>query len=90
MIEIIDLHEAVSADTRRVTVTGTLINRGTAVTTTLSVTVHALDEHGHPVLSISAVPSTNHVDAHGGRATFSATLDNRPEVRRYHVEAIAR
>lgn len=88
-IEILDLQENVSPDASTVTVTGTLINRGEAPTTRLSVQVNALDETGRVVLSAHATPGSERVDVNGA-ATFSTTLVNRPDVRHYHVEAIAR
>lgn len=89
-VEIIDLRETVSEDQQRVSVTGTVINRGTKTTAELSVKVNALDAQDAVVLSVFAVPSTSRLAPGGGTATFTATLDNRAEVRRYHVEAMAK
>lgn len=89
-VEITDLQEQVSEDGKRVTVSGTLINRGAGATSELTVTVRALDADGQAVIQMSAVPSTNRIPALGGTATFTATLDNRSEVKRYHVETVAR
>lgn len=89
-LEIIDVREQVSAGGDEVTITGTIMNRGDRPTSRLSVQVNALDEAGQPVLSLSAVPSTDRIAPHGGTATFRATLPNRPDVVRYHVEAIGR
>lgn len=89
-IEIIDISETPSADGARITVAGTLINRGTTATTEVSITVTALDRDDRPVLRLSAVPETNRIAADGGTTRFAAVLDNRPEVTRYHVEAVAR
>ncbi len=88
-IEIIDLRETPSPDKARMTITGTLINRGTKTTSELSVRVEALDEAGDVVLGVSAVPDTERI-APGATGTFAVTFDHRPGVTSYHVEAIAR
>ncbi len=90
MLEISGLDETRSEDRQRVTVTGMVINRGTRPTSELRVEVQALDAAGKAVLSTLATPSTERIAAGGGVATFSATLENRPEVRQYHVEATGR
>lgn len=89
-IEIIDLKDSQDPQTKRVTVTGVLINRGTKATAQVQVKLRALDEHGDTVLSIAAVPSTDHIAADGGTARFSAEFDASPAIRSYHVEALAR
>jgi hypothetical protein len=89
-IEIIDLGDEVDRERNRVTVTGTLINRGTKATSRVSVKVHALDEHGDTVVNVAAVPSTDRIPANGGRARFTAEFDHNPAIRSYHVEALAR
>ena len=89
-MDIIDLQELVTADKTQVILTGTIINRGDGATSRLNVLVHALDAQGRDVITMGAVPSTNTIPGKGGMATFTATLENRPEVTRYHVEAVAR
>src|SRR5262252_5115328 len=58
-LEIIGLDDARDAVSKRVTVTGTLVNRGNRPTSQVSVKVTALDENGDMVLSIAALPSTD-------------------------------
>lgn len=89
-IEIIDLRDSVNQETRRVTVTGTLINRGTKTTSQVSVKLSALDEQGLPVITVAALPSTDRIPANGGTARFTAEIDQNPAIRSYHVEAVAR
>lgn len=89
LIEIVDLEEDVSPDASTVTVTGTLVNRGAAPTSMLSVQVNALDDAGRVVATAPATPASERVAANGS-ATFRATLANRPDIRHYKVEAIAR
>lgn len=88
-VAIIDFHEAPSADHKAVTVTGTLVNRGTRTTSSVHVHVEALDKGGAVVASVNPVPSTQLI-APGSTASFSATFENRPEIDRYHAEAISR
>jgi hypothetical protein len=88
-VAIIDFHETPSADRKTVTVTGTLVNRGTRTTNQVRVHVEALDKNGVAVLSADPVPSTQLI-APDSTATFSALFENRPEIDRYHAEAISR
>lgn len=88
-LQISNWQETPSPDRRHVTLTGRLINRGDRTTREVSVTIQALDAQDAVLLSVSATPSTNAI-APDGTATFTATVDNRPEVARYHVEALAR
>ena len=88
-LSITDIVETPSPDRRSVTVSGTLINRGTGATHDVSVQVEALNADGAVVLSTAATPTTQHI-APGTTAEFSATFDTRPDVDRYHVEAISR
>jgi hypothetical protein len=88
-IEIVDLQETPSTDGKRVTVTGTLINRGTKATSELSVVVDAFDADGNLLESAGALPSTERV-APTGTAIFTATFNDARGIARYHVEAIAR
>jgi hypothetical protein len=89
-MEIMTLEEQdVPRDAPLVTVTGTLINRGQGPTTQLTVRVDALDDQGRVVATAPAVPASERVEANG-TVTFTATLENRPETRHYHVEAVAR
>lgn len=86
---IADLTETPSLDRKTVTVTGTLVNRGARATRELYVHVEALDRNGAVVLSADPVPSTKAI-APGATGSFSVTFENRPDVDRYHVEAIGR
>jgi hypothetical protein len=88
-IEILDLQQTPTPDRKRVTLTGTLRNQGNAETHQLMIRIEAQDKERAVVLSADAQPSSDEVPP-GGTATFTATVDNRPEVVRYHVEAIAR
>ena len=88
-IEIMNLEENVSPDAGTVTVTGTLINRGEAPTATLDLQVNGLNDAGATVTTSRAQPASERVPVNGV-TTFSAVLVNRPDVRHYHVEAVAR
>lgn len=88
-IEITDLSEVASPDQKTVTVTGTLVNRGTGPTREVYVHVEALDKDGAVVVSADSDPSTETVQP-GGTGTFSVMFENRPGIDRYHVEAISR
>lgn len=88
-VEIIDLQETPEPESGRVRINGTLINFGKAATVQVSVKVRAVDGAGQVVNMIYGVPSTQTIFP-GGSATFTAWLDDRPEVRRYHVEAVVR
>ncbi len=88
-VAIIDFTEAPSADRATVQVSGTLVNRGTRATREVHVHVEALDKSGAVVVSTNPVPSTQLI-APGATATFSATFENRPDIDRYHAEAISR
>lgn len=88
-VEIIDLQEIPEAEGNRVRISGTLINFGKAPTTQVSVKVRAVDASGHVVNLIYGVPSTQNIPS-GGSATFTAFFEDRPEVTRYHVEAVVR
>lgn len=87
-IEIVDLEETPSANKKRVTLTGTLVNRGARGTSAVSVKVNALADDGKVLISVPAVPDTNTIPPNGGTTSFSATLDDQPAVKRYHVEAL--
>ena len=88
-ITITDLEEVSSPDHKVVTVTGTLVNRGMGATREVYVRVEALNREG-------AVVATADSDTLGGRilpgatARFSVRLENRADIERYHVEALAR
>jgi hypothetical protein len=88
-VAIIDFHEAPSPDHKTVTVTGTLVNRGTRTTNSVHVHVEALDKSGAAVASVNPVPSTQLI-APGSTASFSVTFENRPDIDRYHAEAVSR
>ncbi len=86
---IIDLNESRSPDGKTVTVTGTLVNRGTRATREVHVHVEALDKDGAVIVSADPAPSTNRI-APDSTATFSVTFESRPDIDRYHAEAISR
>jgi hypothetical protein len=88
-LDILDLNEVPSADRKTVTVTGTLINRGTRTTREVYVHVEALDKDGAVVVSTDPDSSTQTI-APDSTATFSAMFENRADIDRYHVEAIGR
>jgi hypothetical protein len=88
-VAIIDFKETPSADRQTVDVSGTLVNRGTRTTSEVHVHVEALDQDGAVVASTNPAPSTQLI-APGSTATFSAVFDSRPEIDRYHAEAISR
>ncbi len=88
-IAIIDLDETVGPDQHVVTVTGTLVNRGTGATRALFVRVEALNRDGAVVARADAEPTVGVIPP-GATARFSVLLENRGDVDRYHVEALAR
>jgi hypothetical protein len=88
-LDILDLNEIPSADRRAVTVTGTLVNRGTRTSREVYVHIEALDKDGAVVVSADPDPSTQTL-APDSTATFSVTFENRAAIDRYHVEAIGR
>lgn len=88
-LEITDWHEAPSPDKKTVTLTGRLINGGDRTTRAVAVTIDGRDANDAVVLSAKAAPSTDTIPP-DGTATFSVTVENRPDVVRYHVEALAR
>ncbi len=89
-IEILDLEDRVAPDRRHIVTSGTLVNRGNRATSELTVKVTGLNDRGQPVVSAYAQPATQYLPPGGGTTTFTATLENHPDVVRYHVEAIAR
>jgi hypothetical protein len=88
-IEILDLQQQPGVEPGTVLLVGTLINRGERASTDLSVKIDALDEADQTVFTAPAAPSRQRVEP-DTTATFRAIVEDRPEVRRYHVEAIAR
>ncbi len=88
-VAIIDFHETPGPDRKTVTVTGTLVNRGTRSTRQVRVHVEALDKAGAVVVSADPIPSTQLI-APGSTSTFAVTFESRPEIDRYHAEAISR
>ena len=88
-VAIIDFHETPSSDRKTVAVTGTLVNRGTRTTQRVHVHVEALDKDGAVVVSADLLPSTQLI-APGSTSTFAVTFENRPEIDRYHAEAVSR
>lgn len=88
-VAIIDLHETPSPDRKTVTVTGTLLNRGTRATREIHMHVEALDKDGAVVVSANPNPSTQRI-APASTGIFTVTFENWPSIDRYHVEAISR
>lgn len=88
-LDIVDLVERVSPDRSRVSVSGTLVNRGNRATVRVSVRVEGVDAAGHSVVGADAVPATERLAPNGGTARFAAELRNDPAVERYHVKALA-
>ena len=88
-VAIIEFAEKPNPDRTAVVVSGTLVNRGTRPTRDVHVHVEALDKNGAVVASTDPVPSTQLI-APGATATFSATFEKRPEIDRYHAEALSR
>jgi len=88
-MEILDLNETPTPNRKAVVLSGTLVNRGTRATREVYIRVEALDTNGAVVLSADSQPSTATIGP-GGRGTFAVTMENRPNVDRYHVEAIAK
>jgi hypothetical protein len=72
-----------------VTVTGRLVNRGGGATRQVFVRVEALNRDGAVVQSPNSEPNTELIQP-DSTATFSVKLENRPDVDRYHVEAVSR
>lgn len=88
-IAITDHDEIPSGDGKTVTVMGTLVNRGTSPTRQVYVHVEALNRDGTAIVSADS-DVTSEVIPPGGTARFSVLLDNRADIDRYHVEALAR
>ena len=88
-IAIADLDETAGPDQKVVTVTGTLVNRGTGPTLAVFVRVEALNRDGAVVVSADSEPIAGVIPP-GATARFSVVLENRTDIDRYHVEAVAR
>jgi hypothetical protein len=85
----VSLDEETSPDGSTVRLTGVLRNGGGRATTSLRVTIRALDASSNTVTTFEAQPSDTRVEPNG-TVTFSAVTGNDPNVRQYHVEAIGR
>lgn len=88
-LAITDLSEIRSADGKSVTVTGTLVNRGTGPSHQVYVRVEALNRDGAVIVSADSEPTSEVIEP-GSTARFSVMLENRPDIDRYHVEALSR
>ena len=88
-IGITDLNDKRGTDGKTLTLTGTLVNRGTRTTREVAVHVEALDQDGAVVASADPDPSTQ-IIAPGSTATFSVVFESHPTIDHYHVEAVAR
>ena len=88
-IAVLDVNEILSGDRKAVTVVGTLINRGTRATRDIVVHVEALDKNGVVLMSTDSDPDPIAIPP-GATGSFSVSFQNRNDVDRYHVEAIAR
>lgn len=88
-ISIVGLHEEPTADPRMEKVVGTIINQGDRPVSTLSVRIDLLDAAGNVVNSVTTPPLAQTVAAHGGRATFEASVPRESAVTTYHAVVIA-
>ncbi|MFI5398756.1 MAG: FxLYD domain-containing protein [Candidatus Binatia bacterium] len=88
-LAITDVNELPSPDGKSVTVTGTLVNRGTGPSREVYVHVEAINRDGAVIVSADSEP-TSEVIGPGSTARFSVLLENRSDVDRYHVEAVSR
>lgn len=88
-IAITDLNELPSPDGKSVTVTGTLVNRGTGPSHEVYVHVEAINRDGAVIVSADSEPTSEVIEP-GSTAGFSVMLENRSDVDRYHVEAVSR
>jgi hypothetical protein len=88
-IAITDLDETAGPDGKTVTVSGMLVNRGRGATREVYVHVEALNRDGAVVQFADSEASTELIQS-GSTAAFSVKLENRPDIDRYHVEAVSR
>ncbi len=88
-IAITDVNEMPSGDRQNVTVSGTLLNRGRGATREVYVHVEGLNRDGAVVETADSEPTTEAIQP-GSTAAFSVQMQNRADVDRYHVEAVAR
>ncbi len=88
-VTITDLDETVGPGPQQVTVMGTLVNQGTGATRAVFVRVEALDRDGAVVVGADSEPIGGVIPP-GATARFSVLLENRADIDRYHVEALAR
>ena len=88
-IVITDLDEITARDQKVVSVTGTLVNRGTGATREVYVHVEALNRDGTVVVSADS-DLIRGVIPPGATTRFSVVLENCADIDRYHVEALAR
>lgn len=88
-IAITDVNEVPSPDHHSVTVSGTLLNRGRGATREVYVHVEAINRDGAVVQAADSEPTTEAIPA-GSTATFAVKLENRADIDRYDVKAVAR
>ena len=83
------IRETRSADGGRVFIEGTVENVGSRPSQSLRVWVNALDAAGLRRARVEVLPTPQDV-APGMAARFVVNMDDDPQVRTYHVEAIGR
>ena len=88
-IDVLELHEIDSGDPGYESVMGTIVNSGDKDTTTLDVSVYALDRDDRILMRAPGVPESEQLRAAGGTTRFTATFARRAETYGYKVEAIA-
>ena len=89
-IDIRDLREVESGDPGYQAVVGTIVNSGDKETSSLAVTVYALDEHDGILARAAGVPDSQRLPAAGGTTRFTASFVRRADIDGYKVEAVAR
>jgi hypothetical protein len=89
-IDVLELHQIDSGDPGYESVMGTIVNSGDKDTTTLDVSVYALDQNDRILMRAPGVPESERLRAAGGTTRFTATFARRVETYGYKVEAVAR
>jgi hypothetical protein len=84
---ILDIEEV--REGKRITLTGTIINRGTGPARDLQVTVRVVDVQGATLLTTAAVPGTTRLAA-GATTAFTARFERPENADEYRVEAVSR
>jgi hypothetical protein len=89
-IDIRDLREVESGDPGYQAVVGTIVNSGDKETSSLAVTVYALDAQDGILAHAPGVPDSQRLPAAGGMTHFTASFVKRADIDGYKVEAVAR